>query len=98
MSAEVTDGDALLEDVPIMHIESQPQLEPKVFRHEVFQAPNEGLSQAREELGDACDVIVCVYLWTCTACLKALCVFSREKETGLFPFHVVMFSALSPAA
>ena len=58
MCGEVPHGDPLLEHVPVLHIDSQPQLEPMVFRDEVQQARTKGLTQSVEELSEAGDVCV----------------------------------------
>ena len=55
---EVPHGDPLLEHVPVLHIYSQPDLEPVVFRDEVPQARTKGLTQSVEELSEAADVCV----------------------------------------
>ena len=46
VGAEVTQCDSLLEQVAILHIDSQPKLDAVVFRDEVSQARTEGISQA----------------------------------------------------
>ena len=46
MSAEVTQSDPLFEHMGVLHIESQPQLDPIVIRDEISQARTEGLAQA----------------------------------------------------
>ena len=45
VSAEVPDGDTLREHVPILHLDSQPQLEPLVFRDEGSQARTKALAR-----------------------------------------------------
>ena len=48
----VPHGDTLLEHVPILHIGSQPQLEPMVGRDEVSQARTEGLARELSQAGE----------------------------------------------
>ena len=60
---QVAHCDPLMEHAPILHIDTQPQLEPVVFRNEVPQARTEGLAQVLDELGEADHMIVgCVAL------------------------------------
>ena len=52
MSGDVPNGDGLREPVPILHIDSQPQLEPMVFSDDVPQARIQGLAEALEDLSE----------------------------------------------
>ena len=58
LCGEMANGAALIEHVPILHIESQPQIEPVVLRDEVRQARTEGLAQAFEQLSEGGGVFV----------------------------------------
>ena len=53
---EVPDGDALLEHVPVLPYQAQPEHEQVVFRDVVPQDRTEGLVEAVEELSEAGDV------------------------------------------
>ena len=55
VGGKVHHGDRLLL-LPILHIDSHPQLEPMVFRDEVSQARTVGLPQAIEQIREAEDV------------------------------------------
>ena len=79
MCGEMPNGDPLLKHVTILHIDSQPQPEPMVFRDEVSQARTEGLTQAVQELSEAGDVCVWgVALYKQSLTEGPLCVSTRE--------------------
>ena len=58
MLGEVPHGDPLVEHGPILHIASQRQLEPAVFRDEISQARKLALSRDIEQLSEAGYVFV----------------------------------------
>ena len=81
MRGEVPHGDPRLEYGSILHIESQSQLEPMVFRDELYQARTEGLAQAIEALCEAGDVFVlCLTLDEGCMSERPLCVTSGEGD------------------
>ena len=96
MCGEVPNGDPLLEHVPILHIDSQPHLEPVVFRDEVPQARTTGLAQAVEELREAGDVFVWSVALDEESMPEGTLCDRRRRRLGYCPFPFVM-DATMPA-
>ena len=58
MHCEVTNGRPFLEHVPVPQVDFQPQVELTVLRDQHPEAGSKGLSQPRDKLAEAGDVLV----------------------------------------